>query len=351
MNAAIAAARLDNQCITARPRRRPEEVVAWLGAVQAQDYPAAKWAVALRMREGTIGAAIDRALDEGRIIRTHVLRPTWHFVARADVHWMLELTAPRVRQAMAFADRYYELDPPMRARATGIFERALGRQEFLTRVELGQCLARARLGVTGVRLAVLTMHAELEGVICSGPRRGKQMTYALLPARAPHPRRLPRDEALGELAKRYLQSHGPATIRDFVWWSGLMVKDARRALEISRARQQTIDGLAYWTIGAAPAREKPRPHVHLLPVYDEYLVAYRDLSAVPRSAGNYGRLQQAVIAAGQVAGTWKPVRRADGVVLDIAADRPLSAAEQRGLRQEAVRYGRFLDARVSIAIA
>ena len=348
MNAAIAAARLDNQGITAAPRRRPDGVVAWLGAVQAQDYPAAKWALALRMRDGTTGEAIDRALDEGRIIRTHVLRPTWHFVAPADLHWMLELTAPRVRQALAFANRYYELDAALRTRATSIFERALGRNENLTRLELGRCLSRAGLEVAGVRLALLTIHAELDAAICSGPLRGKHTTYALLPKRVPTPRRLPRDEALGELAKRYLQSHGPATIRDFVWWSGLTVGDARRALEIRRARQHTIDGLAYWIIDAAPPRGKPRPRVHLLPIYDEYLVAYRDLGAVPRGAGSRGRLQQAVVAAGQVAGTWKPVRATDGVVLEITADRRLSATERRSLQQAAVRYEQFLGVRVSL---
>lgn len=351
MNAAIAAARLDNQGITSSPRRRPEAVVAWLGAVQAQDYPAAKWALALRMRDGTTGETVNRALDEGRIIRTHVLRPTWHFVAPADVHWMLELTAPRVRQALAFANRYYELDAALRTRATGIFERALRRNECLTRLELGRCLARAGLEVAGVRLALLTIHAELDAAICSGPLRGKQATYAHLPARVPKPRRLPRDEALGELAKRYLQSHGPATIRDFAWWSGLTVSDVRRSLEISRARQQVVDGLAYWTIGAMPARKKPRPGVHLLPIYDEYLVAYRDHLAVPRRAGRGGGLQPAVVAAGQVAGTWKPVRTTDGVVLEITADRPLSATERRSLQQATMRYEKFLGVRVSVAMA
>jgi hypothetical protein len=341
LNAAIAAARLDNQQVTASLRRLPEDVVAWLGAVQAQDYPAARWGLGLRMRDGATGAAIDRALDQGRIIRTHLLRPTWHFVAPADVHWMLELTAPRVRQALAFANRYYELDPAMRTRATGLFERALGRHECLTRAELGAALARAGLDLAGVRLALVTVHAELEGVICSGPLRGKQMTYALLPARAPRPRRLQRDEALGELATRYFQSHGPATIRDFVWWSGLTVADARRAAEIGGARQQTVDGLDYWTIGGSRARKGPRRLVHLLPIYDEYLVAYRDLHAVPRSSGGRGQLQQAVVARGQVAGTWKPVRKAGGIALEIAAHRRLSTAERRALNEAASRYGRF----------
>jgi hypothetical protein len=349
MNAAIAAARLDNQCVTGSPRRRPADVVARLGAVQAQEYPAAKWALALRMREGATGDAIDRAFDTGAILRTHLLRPTWHFVASSDVHWMLELTAPRVRQAMAFAYRFYELDAPTRVRATAIFERALGRREFLTRAELGEQLARAGLDFTGVRLAMLTMDAELEGVICSGPLRGKQMTYALLPARAPRPRRLKRDEALGELATRYFQSHGPATIRDFVWWSGLTVADARRAVEIGGARQQTVDALDYWTIGGPRSRKGPRRLVHLLPIYDEYLIAYRDLEAVPRSSGGRGQIQQAVVASGQVAGTWKPVRRAGGISLEIAADRPLSAAERRALNQAAARYGQFHAVPVSIA--
>ena len=350
MNAAIAAARLDNQCITASQRRRPEDVVARLGAVQAQEYPSARWALALRMRDGATAASIDRAVDDGRIIRTHVLRPTWHFVVAGDLRWMLALTAPRVRQALAFANRYYQLDPALRARATSIFERALGDGGCLTRQELGDALKRARVAVTGVRLALLTVDAEVEGIICSGPARGAQMTYALLASRVPAAATVERDEALGELTRRYLKSHGPASIRDLSWWSGLTTKDARRGVEIARARQHAIDGISYWTIGDLPRRSPSRADVHLLPIYDEYLVAYRDLAAVPGPPATRGRLQPALVIGGAIAGTWRALRAKDGAALQVTPDRRLSEQERRALARTVDRYERFAGVRVSLTI-
>jgi hypothetical protein len=249
------------------------DVVGWFGAVQAQDYGAARWALALRMRGAMTGEPIERALEEGRILRTHLMRPTWHFVAAADIRWLLELTAPRVRLALGFGRKQFGLTDAVHHRATRVIERALEREACLTRPELGDRLARAGIPSTGVPLALITMSAEIDGVICSGPRRDKQTTYMLLARRAPHARGLPRDQALGELTLRYFRSHGPATVRDFVWWSGLTTADAKRGLEIASARSETIGGLHYWRIGARRSPPALSEAIHLLPVYDEYLVA------------------------------------------------------------------------------
>lgn len=339
----IAAARLRNQRLTAPGLRDPAAIVAWFGAVQAQELEAATWGVATRMRGEPSHAAIARALDAGHILRTHVMRPTWHFVAAADIRWMLELTAPRVHQVLRWGHGQFGLDLATRRRATRIVERALARAPVsLTRGELAEHLARSGLPLTGVRLALVTIHAELEGVICSGPRRGKQSTYALLDARAPHARTRPRDEALGELTKRYFRSHGPATVRDFVWWSGLTTADARRGLEIVGARAETIDGHTYWSLSTARAADPPAA-VHLLPIYDEYLVAYRDLHAVPRGAARFGILPQAMISRGQVVGVWKPAIEADRIVVHVRPTRRLTRDERSALEREAQRYGRFRD--------
>jgi hypothetical protein len=351
VNERIARQRLDNQRITRPGSRDPADIVRWLGAVQAQQYLAAKWALALRMPDGATDARIERAFDEGRILRTHVMRPTWHFVAASDLHWMLELTAPRVHRALAFATRYYDLPLATRTRATTLFERALSDGQYLTRAELGAHLERAGLAVKGFRLALLTMHAELERVICSGPHRGAQSTYALLAERAPRPTRTSRDEALAELTERYFRSHGPATIRDFVWWSGLTTADAKRGLEMSGGRHQVIDGHTYWTLGRPTTRGTRRTLVHLLPIYDEYFVAYRDLDAVPRRAGSRGALEQALVIGGQAAGTWKTARKAGGLVVDVDGARRLSAAERHAVAERAARYGRFLETRVSLAFS
>jgi hypothetical protein len=355
VNDAIAGQRLRNQSISPASRRDPAGLVGWLGAVQAQDYGAARWALGLRMAAAT-DAEIERAFDAGRILRTHVLRPTWHFVAPSDIRWMLELTAPHIHRAMASQRRELELDARTCTRATALMERALDEDQYLTRSELGARLERSRLSATATRLAHLAAYAELEGVICSGPRRGKQFTYALLAARAPGPRRLPRDEALAELTRRFFQSHAPATIRDFVWWSGLSTADAKRGLEMNKARPRVEDGLTYWTLGRANPSHRSRAGVHLLPVYDEYVVAYRDREAVPHwpsaaAARGLATFQNVLLIAGQIAGTWRTVRRAHGAAIDVAPLRRLSESERESLAATVTRYARFLDVPVSLSIS
>jgi hypothetical protein len=202
-----------------------------------------------------------------------------------------------------------------------------------------------------MELAHIAMHAELEGVICSGPRRGNQFSYALLAERAPAARPLPRDEAIAELTRRYFRSHGPATIRDFVWWSGLRTPDARRGLEMIRARPHDVDGLRYWTVGTlARGVSSRKTTVHLLPVYDEYLVAYRDHHAVPRPAYTIGNLQHALVIGGQVAGTWRTIPGSKGFVVDARTLRRLTVVERRALVQAVERYRSFLKVPVSLSV-
>ena len=323
-----------------------------MGAVQAQEYNPAKWGLALRSPAGITDATIERAIEKGRILRTHLLRPTWHFVAAADIRWMLELTAPHVHRTMASYDRLLGLDAGVMIRATGVIERALGEHRCLTRRELGTHLERAGLPGKTRELAHIAMYGELAGVICSGPRRGKQSTYALLADRAPDARRLPRDEALAELTRRYLRSHGPATIRDFVWWSGLKTSDAKLGLEMIRARSHDLDGLRYWRLDR-DSTEAPRAKgtLHLLPIYDEYLVAYRDNRVVPRPAYLLGNFQHALVIGGQVAGTWRTRGDRTGLAVRLETLRPLGGGERRRLSREIKRYSRFLGAPVSITVA
>jgi winged helix DNA-binding protein len=318
------------------------DVVGWFGAVQAQDYGAARWGLALRMRGANAGAAIEQALEEGRILRTHVMRPTWHFVAAADIRWLLDLTAPRVRRSLGFGRKQYGLTDSLYRRSTRVIERALEQDGCLTRPELGDRLGRAGIAATGVPLALIAMSAELDGVICSGPRRGKQTTYMLLACRAPHARGLPRDQALAELTLRYFRSHSPATVRDFVWWSGLTTADAKRGLEMAGARSEAIGGLTYWRIGARRPPPAPSDALHLLPVYDEYLVAYRDLIAVPRGKAFWGVLPQAVVSGGQVIGAWKIARAKATTTIAIDLERKLSSGERALLGRAIDRYSRFV---------
>ena len=351
----IAAARLRNQRIEGPPvGGGPAAVVARLGAVQSQEFDAAKWALGLRMGPRATDAAIERAFDEGRILRTHVLRPTWHFVAPDDIRWMLALTAPHVRRTLASYHRRLELGRPLLTRAIQIVERALADTGPLTRQDLRSRLAKAGITLQAMQLAFVMIEAELEAIVCSGPRSGRQFTYALLAGRAPTARPLPRDEALGTLVRRYFTSHGPATIRDFVWWSGLSTADTKRGLEIVRARQASIDGQGYWSVGrnhqAAPGARR-NPAAHLLPIYDEYLVAYRDRAAVPHSwqpSGSTVAFRHAVIVDGQVAGTWRIANDEAGTTMTITPARTLTARERHAARQAAARYERFLGREIRV---
>ncbi len=361
--------RLRSQALAPPGRTSAADVVAWMGAVQAQEYGPSRWGLAQRMAVGTEDTALVRAVEEGTILRTHVLRPTWHYVTRDDIRWMLELTAPHVRRTMASYLRQLGIDVPMLRRARSMFEKLLGGGRCLTRPELGERLARARLPLKGTALALLVMDAELEGLICSGPYRGKKLTYGLVSERAPRAKSKPREDALGELARRFFQSHGPATVRDFMWWSGLPAADARRGLDMHRAESFEIDDTKYWRLrDAAPGASgtaKARP-VYLLPIYDEYVVAYRDRHTVPFGGTTTSGMkwdgvtfQHSVIAGGQVAGTWRVEQptfakataggRAAGVTVAVWLLRPLTRVEDRALEKEVERYGKFLGVPASLA--
>ena len=353
----IVEARLRNQYITRDGHRRPEDVVAWFGAVQAQEYEPAKWGVGLRMPGGTVNPDIEAAFEQGRILRTHVMRPTWHFVAAPDIRWMMELTGARIQRTMSHYCRRLELDTRTLARGLRIIERSLQDRQYLTRPELAGRLQRAKIAVPGNRLAMIVMHAELEAVICSGPRRGKEFTYALIAERAPRARNLTPDEALGELSRRYFRSHGPATIRDFVWWSGLTTGDAKRGLEINRATRQDFGGRTYWSLEPSSTDSTREQLVHLLPIYDEYLIAYRDREVVPHgpSVIPAGRtpvtFQHALVIAGQVAGTWRTTRGPRALSLQAALLRSLKPRERRALAETIGHYERFQGVPVKLSIA
>lgn len=358
IDSTVAERRLCNQHLTTNGLRRPAEVVEWFGAMQAQEYEPARWALGLRLRDGVSDADIRRAFDAGRILRTHVMRPTWHFVTPADIRWLLELTAPRVHRIMSYYNRELGLDAPTLVRGTDVIERALGEGGHLTRPELAAALQRARMPMVGNRLARVVMHAELEGVICSGARRERQFTYALLAERAPRARRLSRDEALATLGERFFQGHGPATIRDFAWWSGLTAADGKRATEMIRARPEVIDGLSYWTIGELP-RQAARVHQsHLLPIYDEYVVAYRDRKAVPHGPSTIASsstesviFRHALVIGGQIAGTWRTTRSAKAVMIRAVPLRRLRSTERLAIDAAVQRYERFIGRPVAFSIA
>jgi len=350
-DSALIAHRLRNQKLVASDLRRPEDVVSWLGAVQAQDYAGARWALGQRAR-GLTDAGVRRAFDEGRILRTHVLRPTWHFVAPADLRWLLTLSAPRVHQVSGSVFRQCDLDRPTLSRCRRVFDRVLRDGASLTRSELATALTRAKIPAAGIRLAYIMLHSELERVVTSGPVRGKQFTYALFDERVTTHTALEGDAALAELVRRYFTSHGPATVRDFVWWSGLTTKQTTRGLDIVKPAlvKQVSGERTYWSATPTPRAARPPAGAHLLPSYDEYLIAYKDRDPVvdlelPAASAFAGEDAYAhpIVIAGRFAGVWRRRVTAGRVDPEIKPYRRLSREETRALAAATQRLGAFYE--------
>lgn len=343
----IVAHRLANQRLTGDPFRSAADVVAWFGAVQAQDYYGAKWAIGQRC--GASDAALDKAFDEGRILRTHLCRPTWHFVAPEDIRWILMLTAPRVHQANAFMKRKFGLDPKALARAMDLIARALEGHRHLDRDELMTLLRTEGMDTSDFRAAYIMMHAELEGLVCSGPRNGKRFTYALLDERVPATRRWEREEALAELTARYFTSRGPAGLADLCVWSGLTMADAKKGIALVQDRfaHTVINGKDCWYPAHDPAPKVPAGTVHLLPNYDEYGIGYKDRSAfapVSVAPGPKGSMvfRNLLMVGGRFAGTWDREITAKGVRLSVSPLVPLPVPAAKALQAQAKRYAKFL---------
>lgn len=335
-------ARLATQRLTGAPFATVAAAVAWFGAVQAQDYRAALWGIGQRVR-GATEADVERAIAARAIVRTWPMRGTLHLLAAADVHWITRMLAPRVIARSARRHRELGLDARTFARARGVLERALAGGNVMTRDELYALLARNRIAPAGQRgIHVLSMLA-MQGVLCLGPHRGRQPTFTLLDEWIAPPPARDRDAALGELARRYFTSHGPATLADFAWWTGLPLGDARRAHALARPdlEELTVDGQpCAWV----PSRRRAAgPAVHLLPPYDEYTVAYRDRGAIldPAHAAHTGNgiFSPVIAIAGQIAGTWTRELRRDRVVVRANLLRPAAAAAP--LAAAVARYAAF----------
>ncbi len=341
--------RLHTQRLAGPKFQTPIDAVAFFGAVQAQDFLPAMWALGMRT-EGATEPRVEQAINDRQIVRTWPFRGTIHFVTPADIRWMLQLSAPR-----AFRDnarlRELGLDESAFAQSRRAIENVLGNGLPLSRQSLLRALDDAGVSTAGQRGYHILMRHSLEGLICVGPREGKQQTFVLLDAWLPPGRVLSRDEALAELARRYFTSHGPATAKDFIWWCGLAAAEARAGLEMvkSQLAQEAIDGEVYWFDSAAVIMEiTPSPLAHLLPFVDEYMVAYKDRDAI--SLPEYNALvdsgniifHQPILIDGRVAGTWTRKLKKDAVVITTNLLRLLTTAEKDALAAAAERFGSYL---------
>lgn len=342
--------RMHNQMLNHHPLGDPGQLVERMIAVQAQDYFGALWAVGMRTAKGLL-AGVEQAFDQGKILRTHVLRPTWHFVSPNDIHWLLQLTGPRVHVANAHMYRKVGLDAKLMVRATKAIEKGLGEGQELTRAEIEMLLDKAGIQASGLLLVYILMQAELEGLICSGARKGKQFTYRRLPATkaAFH-----RDEALGKFALRFFTVRGPASARDLGYWSGLTLAEARVGLEMAKSELQPIydsDDELWFAEPESMPRAKGAV-AYLLPNYDEYGMSYKDHGAGFEVSGSklFDYSFSHPIAVGlRLAGSWRRVMRKDSILIETRAIKPFVKKERDLIEQAAKRYSRFLGMPVTVA--
>jgi hypothetical protein len=325
-----------------------DEAVASLGAVQAQEFYGVRWSLGMRV-QGAIGRDIDDAYNAGRIVRLHILRPTWHYVAPKDLRWMLQISAPRVHIVNGSLYRSQGLDAALLVRACEIITAALEGGNHLTRTELADRLERAGISAASVRLAYIIMYAELEGLICSGAMRGKQHTYALVDERVPPAPTISDEEAYIRLLRRYFLAHGPATLDDYTRWSGMTKTAARRALhEIAdELESEEIGGLVFYSDPAAPGIQPSATAAWLIPEYDETII-YRDSTLVDfpwmRDRATWDdTLYRPLIIDGKRAGTWR--REIETRRIDFQAQLFTSLTEeQRAALDAAVqRYAAFME--------
>lgn len=343
--------RLTNQQLIGPAFTSAPELVHWCGAVQAQDYEMSKWAVGMRLPAAT-SEQIEACISRGELVRTHILRPTWHLVHPGDVRWMMTLTAPYIEQPMGTYNRKLELDSTIFRKSNKVFEKALKDGKQLTRPELAAILEKAKIPTNDLRMNFLLIKAELDMVICNGGKRDKQITYALFEERVPPAKSLTKEEALATLALRYFNSHGPATLKDFAGWSGLPITAARQGLNLVKDQlsNNTVYDLEYWGPANAPAIRSADNNILLLPNYDEYLVAYKDRDVVydglhddHLSREGNPLFNNIILIRGQIAGVWKRTIKKKGIVMDLQTFTLLNKTDQARLDRAITRYKQFIN--------
>lgn len=307
--------RLYNQLLIGSDFTHPQEIVAWMGAMQAQNYEMAKWGVAVRLPHAT-NRQVEEALNDGKILRTHILRPTWHFVTPEDIHWMRELTSSRIKSIIAGYAREYGTDDALIKKSLRVLPKILEEHGHLTREEIGKQLVFHGVKINDAHhVSNVMSFAEQEGIVCSGKVSGNKQTYALLHEWAPKTFSLSREEALERLIRRYFTSHGPATLEDCVWWSGLTMTDVRRGLESIRHNFicETFDGKQFWMRSEIKTPPAEKSLFHLLPAFDEFVVSYKERSEIIDEAyyrkilTKNGIFSPTIHYNGKIIGSWKRI--------------------------------------------
>lgn len=348
----ISQIRLASQQVSTSKYKSAKELVSWMGAMQAQDYAMCKWAVGVRT--GCRETEVQKAIDSGQIIRTHILRPTWHIVSADDIHWILALTAPQVKQFMKSNNKLLGLTDEIFRKSYKLIEKELSKGEHLTREELATILQQSKINTLDTRLSHILGMAELEGILCSGCYKDGKQTYALLAERIPNSIKINKEEALHKLAYRYFISHGPATLADFTWWSGLSVKDAKQAYELIKDDfiSETVDEKNYLFHHSFMNIKSKKSSTFLLPAFDEFLISYKDRSAsistehMRKAFSNNGIFWPVIVVDGQAVGVWKRTAKKDEVRLEVDLFYEINETIGKKIQQHGERFAKFLGKRI-----
>jgi hypothetical protein len=341
----IANHRLVSQRIAGTEFISPVQLVAWMGAMQAQDYAMVKWAVGLRLLQATDNDVED-AINKAEILRIHVMRPTWHLVSADDIYWMLDLTAQNIKRGMQARHKELGLTEALLSKSRKVIEKTLRDGISFTRDELIPLLNKAGIPTDQNRASHIFASAELDGLICSGVVKHGKQTFALLNDRVPKIKRLSREEALSSLAKRYFTSHGPATLDDFNWWSGLSAGDSKRGLDMVKPELSSIvvDDKIYWF---AEHDFKIKDTAFLLPAFDEFIISYKDRSATltdrdhKQAVSSNGIFHHTVVINGETVGVWKRTIKKDSVHIGFEYFAPPATVNKK-ISAESNRYAAFL---------
>jgi len=339
--------RLASHQLSGTNLKSSKEMVAWFGAVQGQEYAQTKWGLGLRLPHLS-DIRIETEISDGEILRTHLLRPTWHFVTSDDIYWLLKLTAPRVNAANAYMYKKLELDTAIFNRSNKILSKLLQGHKQLTRDEINDEFKKNKIEAQGHRLSYIMMRSELDGIICSGARRGNQFTYSLLEERLNKRKAFNKEEALAELAKRYFRSRGPATVKDFSTWSGLPLTECRQGIELCKSdfEKATLEDNEYYFSSQDTLAQNSLTKIFLLPVYDEFIMGYKDRSAIlkfknglkPSPSFHFDCM---IIYNGQIIGTWKRIIGKKQIDLQYNFFKPLTHRQKKEFENSMNRLGQF----------
>jgi hypothetical protein len=346
----ISNTRLISQKIEKTSFKTTKEIVRWMGAIQAQDYPMAKWALGTRLT-GSTEKDIESSLDTGEVIRIHVLRPTWHFVAADDAYWMLQLSAPKIKSSMRSRNKELGLTESVISKTNDILRKNLSNGLSLTRDELADEFHKAKIQTEANRLSHILFSAEMDGILCSGPLKNNKQTYSLLYERVPCKNDFSRDEALAELAKRYFNSRCPATLEDFIWWSNLSATEARKAMDMIKQEfvSETIGSCRYFFPNSFHEVRPESSSVHLLPAFDEFLISYKDRSSSlslvhnKKAITNNGIFHPHIVINGQVTGLWKRTFQTNKVLIETRYFESPDKSTKDLIEMKAGMFGRFLN--------